>query len=167
MTDNVVVQARSSSALKSTMLIELADAIDGKPGWRLELAVVNTPVTPDLPHNGELVPNERVETLLRDARALVTEKRLEAALLTGWAAAEAVLRRLAQTKGVDAEKKGSGTILKQVLVFGLITPDQYMELSRAMDARNAFAHGFTAQIDAEAVDRFLKEIDVLRAPRAA
>ncbi|HYI10631.1 MAG TPA: hypothetical protein VEK57_16340 [Thermoanaerobaculia bacterium] len=165
--DNVVVEIKSSSDLASDAVVALAEAVEAQPGWRLELAVVNLPAAPEVPLNGELVPDEQIDSLLREAHTLSREKRYEAATIMAWAAAEGIFRRLARAEGIESERKSSGTVLKQLYANGVIDPDQYDSFSRAMEFRNAFAHGFKASVAPAEIDQFLHEVEALRSRRAA
>jgi uncharacterized protein YutE (UPF0331/DUF86 family) len=165
--DNVVVEFKSSADLTSDVLVRLAEAVQSQPGWRLELVVVNPPAAQEVPPRGELVSGERVDAMLREAETFVRENRYEAAALLAWSAAEATLRRLAQTNGLDSERKSSGAILKQLYALGLIDPDQYDAFARAMEFRNAFAHGFAATVAPENVDRVIRDVELLKSRSAA
>jgi uncharacterized protein YutE (UPF0331/DUF86 family) len=165
--DNVVVEIKSSPELAAESLVKLAEAVEAQPGWRLELIVVNPPAAQELPIHGELAPDDRVASLLREAQALNREQRYEAAAMLAWSAAEAIFRRLAQANGIEAERKSSGSVLKQLYAFGLIDADQYEVFARAMEFRNAFAHGFAATVAPETIHRFIQDVEELKSRPAA
>jgi uncharacterized protein YutE (UPF0331/DUF86 family) len=162
--DNVVVEFKSSADLTSDSLMKLAEAVQSQPGWRLELVVVNPPAAHEVPARGELASDEQVSAMLREAETFVRENRYEAAALMAWAAAEATLRRLAHTSGLDSERKSSGALLKQLYALGLIDPDQYDAFARTLEFRNAFAHGFAATVAPENVDRVIRDVEDLKSP---
>ena len=165
--DSVVVEIKPTADLVSDSLIELAEAVEAQPGWRFELVVINPPAAQEVPRNGELVPDERIESLLREAEALNREKRYEAAAVIAWAAAEAMFRRLVREHGIESERKSSGSILKQLYALGVIDADQYEIFSRAMEFRNAFAHGFAADVAPETIERFIRDVEELKSRPAA
>lgn len=165
--DKVAVVVKSSPDLTSQSLVHLAEAVEAQQGWRLELVVVNQPAAPEIPIQGELVPEDRVESLLHEAHVLNGEKRSEAAAMMAWAAAESVLRRLVGSVDVRAERKSSGTILKQLYVLGLIDAEEYDSFNSAMEFRNAFAHGFAATVSSETIERFIRDVEQLRSRAAA
>jgi uncharacterized protein YutE (UPF0331/DUF86 family) len=165
--ENVVVELKSSANLSSDSLVKLAEAVQSQRGWRLELVVVNPPAAQEVPAQGDLVSGERVDAMLREAETFVREHRYEAAALMAWSAAEATLRRLAHTRGLDSERKSSGAILKQLYSLGLIDPDQYDAFARALEFRNAFAHGFAATVAPENVDRVIRDVEDLKSRSAA
>src|SRR5258706_10273772 len=160
--DKVAVVVKSSPDLTSQSLVGLAEAVEAQQGWRLELVVVNQPAAPEIPIQGELVPEDRVESLLHEAHVLNAEKRSEAAAMMAWAAAASVLRRLVGSVDVRAERKSSGTILKQLYVLGLIDAEEYDSFNSAMEFRNAFAHGFAATVSSETIERFIRDVQQLK-----
>jgi len=165
--DNAVIEVKSSKDLTSGSLAQLAAKIESRPGWRLELAVVNQPFAQEVPRYGVLVTEDRVDHILRQAQLLSREKSYEPAALMAWAAAEAILRRMAVASGVEVEKKSTGSVLKLLYALGLIDPDQYDNFSRAMEFRNAFAHGFEASLQPESIDRVIHDVESLRSRPAA
>jgi hypothetical protein len=165
--DNAIVEVKSTQDLMTGALVQLAEAVERQPGWRLELQVVSLPIAPELPENGELLPARRVESLLREARTLHQEKHYEAAAMMAWAAAEAVFRRMARARGVKAERKSSGTILKQLYIFGLIDDYEYLSFVSAMDFRDALSHGFKARVTPGKVRRFIQDVEEVKGRPAA
>ncbi|HEV7487785.1 MAG TPA: hypothetical protein VGQ65_19120 [Thermoanaerobaculia bacterium] len=165
--DNAVIEVKSSNDLTSGSLAQLAAKIESRPGWRLELAVVNQPFAQEVPRYGVLVTEDRVDHILRQAQLLSREKSYEPAALMAWAAAEAILRRMAVASGVEVEKKSTGSVLKLLYALGLIDADQYDNFSRAMEFRNAFAHGFEASLQPESIDRVIHDVESLRSRPAA
>ena len=165
--DNVVLEIKSSPELASESIVKLAEAIEAQPGWRFELVVVNPPVAHEVPPHGALAADDRVESILREAQALYRERRYEAAAMMAWSAAEAIFRRVAQANGLEAERKSSASVLKQLYASGLIDEDQYEVFSRTMEFRNAFAHGFTASVAPETIDRFMHDVEELKSRPAA
>jgi uncharacterized protein YutE (UPF0331/DUF86 family) len=165
--DNVVVEIKSSPELASESIIKLAEVVEAQSGWRFELVVVNPPVAHEVPMHGALAADDRVESILREAQALYRERRYDAAAMMAWSAAEAIFRRVAQANGIEAERKSSGSVLKQLYTSGLIDADQYDVFSRTMEFRNAFAHGFTASVAPETIDRFMHDVEELKSRPAA
>jgi uncharacterized protein YutE (UPF0331/DUF86 family) len=165
--DNVVVEIKSSPELASESIVKLAEAVEAQSGWRFELVVVNPAVAHEVPPHGALAADDRVESILREAQDLYRERRYEAAAMMAWSAAEAIFRRVALANGIEAERKSSGSVLKQLYASGLIDADQYDVFSRTMEFRNAFAHGFTASVAPETIDRFMHDVEELKSRPAA
>jgi uncharacterized protein YutE (UPF0331/DUF86 family) len=165
--DNVVVVVKSSRDLTAGSLVQLAEKVETQPGWRLELVVVNLPSAQEVPSYGVLVRDDRVDYLLREAQSLSREQRYESAALMAWTAAEAIFRRMALESGVEVEKKSSGSVLKLLYALGLIDAEQYDNFARAMEFRNAFAHGFEAFLPPERIDRVIHDVEALKSRPAA
>lgn len=165
--DNAVIEVKSSKDLTSGSLEKLAAKVQSKPGWRLELVVVNQSVAREVPQHGVLVAEDRIDHILRQAQLLSREKSYEPAALMAWAAAEAILRRMALASGVEVERKSTGAVLKLLYVLGLIDDDQYDNFARAMEFRNAFAHGFEASLQPESIDRVIHDVESLKSRPAA
>jgi uncharacterized protein YutE (UPF0331/DUF86 family) len=128
---------------------------------------VNPPSAQEVPSYGVLVRDDRVDYLLREAQSLSREQRYEPAALMAWTAAEAIFRRMALESGVEVEKKSSGSVLKLLYALGLIDAEQYDNFARAMEFRNAFAHGFDAFLTPDRIDRVIHDVEALRSRPAA
>jgi uncharacterized protein YutE (UPF0331/DUF86 family) len=165
--DNAVIEIRSSKDLTSGSLTPLAAKVESEPGWRLELVIVNPFAVHEVPPHGILVAQERIDHILQQAQLLSREKSYEPAALMAWAAAEAILRRMALDSGVGVERKTTGSVLKLLYALGLIDADQYDNFSRAMEFRNAFAHGFEASLQPENIDRVIHDVESLKSRPAA
>jgi uncharacterized protein YutE (UPF0331/DUF86 family) len=165
--DNAVIEIKSSRDLTSGSLTQLAAKVESEPGWRLELVVVNQPAAREVPPHGTLVAHERIDQILHQAQVLSREKSYEPAALMAWAAAEAILRRMALDSGVDVERKTTGSVLKLLYALGLIDADQYDNFSSAMELRNAFAHGYEASLQPENIDRVIHDVESLKSRPAA
>lgn len=126
----VVVEVRSRRRPPDVDMVQLAERISELPGWRLN--VVYLP--------GELAVADR-EQLLRWASSAdaLAGTAPEAALLLAWAAAEGALHRLAEARGVDTEQ--AGRLLAALAGLGIVEDDEHDQLRRAMETRNALAHG--------------------------
>jgi len=165
--EGVVVEVKSSSDLGSDSFVRLAEAVERQPGWKLQLTVVSPPVAPEVPRSADLVPEDRIESILAQAQELNREKRHEMAAITAWTAAEAILRHMVRASDARSERKSSGTILKELYVLGLIDAGQYDTFARAMEFRDAYTHGFSATVTRQAVDRFIRAVEELRTSRPA
>jgi uncharacterized protein YutE (UPF0331/DUF86 family) len=164
--DNVVVEVKTAPELTEA-LVGLADAVDKQHGWRLELVVVNPSAAQEVPVYGQLVGDAQVTELLEKAEALRKRSEDEAAVMLAWSAAEAVLRRRAQSTGMEVERKSSAYVLKQLYTLGVLDEEQYESFARAMEFRDAFAHGFTASLEPGVVAALIRDVEALRARPAA
>ena len=165
--ENVVVEVKSVPELESEHFVRLAEAVESQTGWRLQLAVVDLPAPQELPSRAELAETEQVSRFSQQAHLLLKEQRHEAAAMLAWSAVEAILRRHARARGLDIERKGTLHILKNLYVSGSLDERQYATLDRMLQFRNAFTHGFAAQIEPEAVRELIEEAENLQSLQAA
>lgn len=165
--DNVVVEVKNTQELRSKSLARLSEVIENHSGWRFELVVANRPSGEEIPSQGDLAVDELIRTRLLSAEELAKAGQLEAAAMLAWSAAEAVLRTWARVEGVDAERKGSSFLLKQLYSLGFLDERVYEDLVHAMEYRNAVAHGFSARVDRQHVQSLIEEVKHLHEQRAA
>jgi hypothetical protein len=165
--DNVVVEIKSTPELQSPALVRLAEAVAEQPQWRLELVIVNPSTAQEVPAYGELAPDDQVLALLEKAEVLNRSREPEAAVLVAWAAGEAIFRRLTSSEEFEGQRRSSAFLLKHLYNIGAIDAEQYEHFERAMEFRNAFAHGFAARVDRDTVTTLIKELQELRARPAA
>lgn len=127
--EHALVEIRSRRLPPNLDMVTLAERVAELPGWRLDLVYV-----PDMPIADQ-------DELMRwtETAAGLAQSAPEAALLLGWAAAEGILHRLAQPKGVDTD--APGRLLATLASLGIVGHDQHDVLRRALEARNALAHG--------------------------
>ncbi len=159
----IVIEVKSRSSIASAQYLrELAQTVEQHPGWRVQLVVTN-------PENSEYSINiegslqeYEIKTQLQIAKELANGHP-EPAILFTWSLAEATLRLLANQEGLSLQKPESPVLLlKQLVIEGIISREQYQLLTNVFQVRNAIAHGFKAtkqtQID---VLEFIKVIEQL------
>ena len=66
----------------------------------------------------------------------------EAALLLAWSSSEATIRLLTAAEGIVLDHLTPVYIIKQAVMHGVISRDEYNFLTKAMQYRNALVHGF-------------------------
>jgi REase_AHJR-like len=139
----IVVEVKSRSSLVNDPQIrELARLLGSKPNWNFELVVIRDEEQWSVPEDA--CPFER-EDILRGIEA--TERLLEAgfpevALLLAWSTSEATVRLLTETEGIRLDRHTPLYVLKQAVVHGVISRDEYNFLMNVMKYQNALAHGF-------------------------
>jgi hypothetical protein len=141
--ESIIVEVKSRLSLaKDHEVQELARILQQKPHWTFELAVVG---------EGEQFPApEEARPLDRDdiLRGIETAGRLfelgffEAALLLAWSTLEATVRLLIEEEGIVLSRLNPSYILKQAVMNGVISRDDYNSLINIMEYRNALIHGF-------------------------
>lgn len=155
---NVVVEVTPSSAIDADRMARLAKLVDGSEGWRFEVVFVSQPVAAEIPSEETLAPDEQVNRLLSSAEALFADGEVEAAAMLAWSAAEAILRRNAQSAAPELERQSSARVLKHLYSLGRIEHDAYEKLLSLMQFRNAVAHGFQPRTAAPSIPDVVPDI---------
>lgn len=144
--EKVVVEVKSRRSLRdpASKLKELAEAVSRQPDWRLDLVVTNPRShSLGLPMGDEPDPAE-IQSRIGVAREMLDDGQGELAALIAWSAAEAVLRKVAQSHDVMLDRLQPESILKHLYVVGLLGDDEFDVLQQALSERNYIAHGYRA-----------------------
>ncbi len=128
--ERALVEIRSRRQPPDLDMVTLAERVAALPGWRLDLVYV-----PDSP---AVADREQLTRWVRAALDLA-QSSPEAALLLGWSAAEGLLHQLAEPLGVDTDQPGR--LLATLASLGALEHEEHDDLRRALEARNALAHG--------------------------
>lgn len=155
---NVVIEVKTSPELAAGGMVRLAEAVERQSGWRLEVVFVNQPVAAEIPSEESLAGTEQVTRLLASAEALSAEGEIEAAAMLAWSAAEAILRRSAQSAAPELERQSSARVLKHLYSLGRIEHATYEKLLLLMQFRNAVAHGFEPRTAAPSIPDVVPDI---------
>ena len=139
--ENVVVEVKSRPDLADQRLTTIAHAIEGKTGWRFELAVAPTDDTERFAEEQALAAPELKARILESLQ-LLDKGHPEAALLLLWSAAEGVIRIRAKQGGLHLRRISSAYLLKTVFAEGLCDRTEYDELMRTFQIRNEIVHGY-------------------------
>jgi hypothetical protein len=136
--DNVVVEVKAlRSPAPDRMVDRLASAIREQSGWRFELITIDTP-------ESEPISLEDARRTIDAAHRLMRQRAYDAALLIGWAAAEAILRQML-TEDDPSYVFDSGSapdqIVKTTFSRGLISRAASDVMLAAIDVRHLVAHG--------------------------
>ena len=142
--ESVVVDVRARKSLaKDSQVRELSGLLRAQPGWRFELVLVDVGEQISAPEDAQPFTSEDITHGAAEAERLLASGFAEAASLRAWAAVEAAIRLLAEEDGVSIGRPTPSVLLKQAVVNGLISRDDYNSLLHALDRRNAQVHGFT------------------------
>jgi hypothetical protein len=135
------VKSRSSLA-KDPRIRELARLLQAEPHWNLELVVVGESERFHAPEGAR--PFDRGDILQRieAAERLLESGFSEAALLLAWSTSEATVRLLTEEEGIILDRPNPLDILKQAVMNGVISRDDYNFLANVVKYRNALVHGF-------------------------
>ena len=114
---------------------------------------MSEPERVDSPEGISSFGSERIAKRLEEAEQSLQVGLPEAAFLLAWSALEAAMRALVEAHGVSVTQITSPRfLLDQTTFLGLISRDEYDELSRMLKYRNTIVHGFgTDDFDDELV----------------
>ena len=139
----VVVEVKSRKSLaKEPQITELARLLRTQPGWRLDLVVVD--IGEQLEALADALPfiKEDIARGITEADRLLASGFAEAALLRAWSVAEPTVRLLAERNGLTTGRSTPLHLIKQAVVYGVVSRTDYNLLFQALRHRNALAHGF-------------------------
>ena len=140
-----VIEVKSRASLAASPKIrELAQVIDSKPGWSLELLLVAEPEKLEAPEGAKAFGRDRILGRLEQAEKLLQMEDSDAALVLAWSAWEAAARVMIVEDGVpEIGITKPGYVLEQATFLGIISRDEYHRLREVQKYRNAVVHGFS------------------------
>jgi len=139
----IVVEVKSRTSLaQETQVRELARLLRTKPGWNFELIVVGEEERWRAPEGAHPFDRDDILRGLAAAEQLLHTGFADAALLLAWSASEATVRLLTEEEAIMLERLAPLYILKQAAMHGVVSREEYHFLTKAMEYRNAFVHGF-------------------------
>ena len=158
----IVVKTRPSVAANPA-LQEYERIINSQPGWRFELELVNEPDRLDVVPNVAALDEGAILTRLTHAATIRDVGLPDAAFILAWSAAEATLRMMVKAEGIDVDRAtDSAYLLDMAVAHGTIGREDYRRLNRAMQSRNAIAHGFEVEnFDGAMVEELSEQIRLL------
>lgn len=149
----IAVRTRASLAV-SPEIDELARTIKAKPGWNFDLLLVAEPERLDSPEGARSFERERILERVEEAEVVLKEGHAESAFLLAWSACEAAVRLLIADQGAPSEGiRTADYTFEQAAYLGVISTDEYRELSSLQKHRNAIAHGYSHEGFDDAVVR--------------
>ena len=149
-----VVEVKTRASIGADPRIaELAGVVGAKSGWSFDLVIVPEPERLSAPSEAIPFDESEVQRRIGAATLLLDAGHGEAALLMAWSACEALLRlHNAQVEvASDARITTANYVLEEAAHLGVIFHEQYSRLLEIARCRNAVAHGFTHDDDAEAL----------------
>jgi uncharacterized protein YutE (UPF0331/DUF86 family) len=139
----VIVEVKTRTSLsKNSQVKDLARLLHDRPGWRFDLALVSEEERIDTPEDVIPLEREAIVQRLQDSERLLDAGAVEAAILIAWATSEAAVRLLVTEEGITLDRPLSEVVIKQAVMNGVISREDYEFLEQAMKYRNALAHGY-------------------------
>ena len=113
------------------------------PHWNFELVILGEEEQLKTPEGAHPFDREDILHGIQASERLLELGFSEAALLLAWASSEATMRLLTAAEGIVLKSLASFYLLKQAVMHGVISRDEYNCLTKAMQHRNALIHGYT------------------------
>ncbi len=150
----VAVKRNRDELAADAEVARYADAASKQAGWRLDLVVLEgvSPLGREA-RGAHDFSGEDISKSLTEAEQMARMGFVPAAVITAWAGLEAAMRMRLRAAG---QKAGWGTMprgmLNELYSSGVLTPDDFRELEKALQLRNEIVHGFSSRgMDAGAV----------------
>ena len=141
--ETIVVEVKSRASLgKDPQIRELARLLSSKPNWNFELVVVREEEQLSAPEGTRPFDQEDILRGIEATERLLKAGFAEAALVLAWTTSEATVRLLIEAEGIELDRYTPLDVLKQAVIHGVISRDEYNFLINVMKYRNALAHGF-------------------------
>jgi hypothetical protein len=139
----IVVEVKSRSSLANNPQIrDLAELLQTKPHWNLELVVVGEGERMSAPKGARPFARDDILRGIEEVERLFKSGFSEAAFLLAWSGSEATVRLLIEEEGIVLDRLDPLYVMKQAVMNGVITRDDYNFLTNVIKYRNAFVHGF-------------------------
>ena len=142
--ERVVVQVKQSLAelRRDDQSGRIADAVQGKPGWRYDLIVLGQPARSEdvVTEASEPPANDILQSIAR-AEQLTRAGDTAVACLAVWAALEAAMRFAARRAGLEVQSNEAAYLVRRLYSHGLLDATDFDGLNAALRIRNTIAHG--------------------------
>ena len=140
----VIEVKRRASLAANPKIRELAQIIESKPGWSFELLLVGEPEKLDSPEGAQSLERKGVLQRIGEAEQAFDAGLSVAAFVLAWSALEAATRLLITEQGVsNSDITKPGFVLDQAVSLGVISREEYGNLTQMQKYRNAIVHGFS------------------------
>lgn len=142
--ESKVIEVKSwSSLVADSRLAQLANIIDSKPGWTLELIFVGEPEKRHTPANPRVPERERILQQIEQAEKTLDSGRLETAFALAWSACAAATKALVAAEGVsDPDIAPATYVLNQPRCLGIISKGERLNRNNLRKYRNVIAQDF-------------------------
>jgi hypothetical protein len=162
--ESVVVEVASHSTLKDLKsLPEIAQAIQTRPGWRLELIIIPQHDAPAINPQSPSLSSENADESISRARILLEHGAINPSFLTAWAAAEILLNQIIKKEDLTPARHTAAAHLKTLFSQGLLSESQYSGWLNALETRNSLVHRATnTKISADIAQQLLVLTEELR-----
>ena len=144
---NVVIEVKSRpTLLSSNDLVNLSSVVESVPGWRIDLVVTNPRKKPVVINLEDVLVLDEIRVRVATSRQLLQEEQSEVAALVAWSAIEAILRRLARRHSLSIDYTPAGTLIRDLVIAGVLDQNIAVALQDGVSARNSIAHGYRSPV---------------------
>jgi uncharacterized protein YutE (UPF0331/DUF86 family) len=133
---NLVIEIKHRNGRAEDALGDLATRFEGQSRWEFRVVWVNPSETQD---ELALQTPEAISARLKEVPRLLEAGFIDSALLTSWAALEAIGRKL--MAGEFSRPQTPGRLVQVLAKEGYVTPDEADVLRELADMRTRFIHG--------------------------
>ena len=142
---SVVVEVKQAGKTDPARWRAMAEQIEQQAGWRLDLVVPD----PDDLNNFRSLTSAEIEQRLKQARQLAETGMLDVAYMAAWSAMEATLRLMKDREEIETPDVQPGTLITRLYTDGSLDRKDYDALMKALQLRNAIAHGYQRKVQAK------------------
>ena len=144
---SIVIEVKTRKALASNPQIrEMARLLNAMEDWQLNLILVGNGED-DFALDSSLNDAEVFESL-DEAHALLGNGYTNAAMLLAWSSTEAALRLIGGQEEPPIVQTNPQNLLQSLVMEGVISREEYEFLRKALQERNAIAHGYKSSPNA-------------------
>lgn len=149
----------------NSAFLQLVEAVDANPGWRLDISVINPDELPIVGPLAQEMTTAEIRERIATTRYLLASGQKDVALLIAWSALETSLRQFAKEYDTEIDRPQTAALIKRLVWLGLLNQSDYERLQRALRYRNLTAHGFhTEDISEELVEEIIAQVEGLQYP---
>ncbi|SRR6266566_1862591 len=140
--EGLVIEVKSSpERVDPSQLNAIAKRVSEHPGWHFVLMATDPR---GLETSNELLSpleEDDIKRRLEETRSLLNAGHVEAALMLGWAATEAILRLIVAREELSVDRNDTRSLLRSLASEGFIGSEDFRNLNNAFLSRGSIAHG--------------------------
>lgn len=144
-----LIEVRSSAdRISVERFREIAETVAEHPGWRFLLITDQ-----DSPKGKQVLSWAEIEKRKEQGEQLIAQGKVEAAFLSLWAVAEALMRKQAEQALIPIEQFPPVSLIKHLYTQGELSIEQYDKAMSLIEVRNRLVHGFqTANLEPATIE---------------
>jgi len=137
----VVVKTNRVDLASDPRVMSLANAIDERPGWRMDLVVLGGVTAIERAAQDASEPSdEQLAEILKTADAMADNGASAYASVVAWSGLEAAIRRVSE-RGKGSARMSPKELLRALYSDGILGREQFQRLREADEIRTQVVHG--------------------------